>query len=111
MLLVVGRTNSTEKKIAIREAQIEKLKEELDRLKRGATPKTAADLNAENRLLYEGDYDGLGQGLSKRKPMPGHVTLRERRENAAAGASGHGAADTYTHQRLTMCTTGTYSTV
>lgn len=62
----MGRTNSTEKKIAIREAQIEKLKEELDKLKRGAAPKTAADLNAENRLLYEGDYVFVERGkLSK----------------------------------------------
>ena len=62
----MGRTNSTEKKIAIREAQIEKLKEELDRLKRGAAPKTAADLNAENRLLYEGHYVFVARGkLSK----------------------------------------------
>lgn len=58
----MGRTNSTEKKIAIREAQIEKLKEELDRLKRGAAPKTAADLNAENRLLYEGHYVFVERG-------------------------------------------------
>lgn len=62
----MGRTNSTEKKIAIREAQIEKLKEELDKLKRGAAPKTAADLNTENRLLYEGDYVFVERGkLSK----------------------------------------------
>ena len=62
----MGRTNSTEKKIAIREAQIEKLKEELDKLTRGAAPKTAADLNAENRLLYEGDYVFVERGkLSK----------------------------------------------
>lgn len=58
----MGRTNSTEKKIAIREAQIEKLREELDRLKRGDAPKTAADLNAENRLLYEGHYVFVERG-------------------------------------------------
>lgn len=58
----MGRIKSTEKKIAIREAQIARLEEELSRLKRGVAPKTAADLNAENRLLYEGDYVFVERG-------------------------------------------------
>lgn len=74
----MGRTNSTEKKIAIREAQIEKLKEELDKLKRGAAPKTAADLNAENRLLYEGDYVFVERGkLSKVEKQGGEYPDRK----------------------------------
>lgn len=58
----MGRIKSVEKKIAIRETQIAKLEEELDRLKRGIAPKTAADLNAENRLIYEGYYVFVERG-------------------------------------------------
>lgn len=58
----MGRIKSVEKKIAIRETQIAKLEEELDRLKRGIAPKTASDLNAENRLLYEGHYVFVERG-------------------------------------------------
>lgn len=68
----MGRTNSTEKKIAIREAQIEKIREELDRLKRGVAPKTAADLNAENRLLYEGHYVFVERGKLSNEERRGY---------------------------------------